>query len=143
MGKVERENKSIVKKYYETVLNTGDVTNISEFISENYTEFFQNESYELGIEGAIKHIIGVRETYPDFKLQIDFQIAEMDFVASSYTMTGTHLGKWMDIKPTGKKIHVTGVNIDKLKNGKIVEHCGAANLFHALLDIGAIKINEE
>jgi hypothetical protein len=38
MGKVESENKSIVKEYYETVVNTGDVTHISEFISENYTE---------------------------------------------------------------------------------------------------------
>jgi predicted ester cyclase len=143
MGKVEIDNKSIVKEYYETVVNTGDVTHISEFISENYTEFFQNETYKLGIEGAVKHIIGVRETYPDLKLLIDFQIAEEDFVASCYTMTGTHLGKWMGIKPTGKKIHVTGVNIDKIKNGKIVEHGGAVNLFNAFLDIGAIRITEE
>ena len=58
-------------------------------------------------------------------------------------MTGNHLGKWMGIKPTGKRISVTGINVDKIKNGKIVEHGGAANLFNALLDIGAIKIIEE
>jgi len=143
MGKVETENKLLVKEYYETVVNTGDITHISKFISGDYSEIFQNEKYQLGIEGAIKHIIGVRETYPDLKLMIDFQIAEEDFVASSYTMTGTHLGKWMGIKPTGKKINVTGVNVDKIKNGKIVEHGGAANLFNALLDIGAIRISEE
>ena len=57
-------------------------------------------------------------------------------------MTGTHLGKWMGIKPTGKIIQVTGVNLDKVINGKIVEHGGATNLFESLLEIGAIRIIE-
>jgi predicted ester cyclase len=55
-------------------------------------------------------------------------------------MTGTHEGLWMGIKPTGKRIQVTGVNIDRLIGGKLVEHSGAANLFDGLLDIGAIKV---
>ena len=39
----------------------------------------------------------------------------------------------------GKKFEITGVNVDKIVNGKIVEHGGAANMFEALLDIGAIQ----
>ena len=46
----------------------------------------------------------------------------------------------MGIKPTGKRIEVTGVNIDKIIANKIVEHDGAANMFDGLLEIGAIKI---
>ena len=143
MGKLENSNKSLVKDYYETVVNTGNVSRISEFISENYTEVFQNETSRLGIEGAIKHIQGVRENYTDLNLRIDYQIAEGDLVATCYTRTGTHNGNWMGIKPTGKRICVTGVNIDKIKNGKMIEHGGAANLFDALSDIGAIKIIEQ
>ncbi|MCX6241495.1 MAG: ester cyclase [Bacteroidetes bacterium] len=143
MGKLENSNKSLVKDYYETVVNTGNVSRISEFISENYTEVFQNETSRPGIEGAIKHIQGVRENYTDLNLRIDYQIAEGDLVATCYTMTGTHNGNWMGIKPTGKRICVTGVNIDKIKNGKMIEHGGAANLFDALSDIGAIKIIEQ
>jgi len=29
-------------------------------------------------------------------------------------MRGMHTGYWMGIKPTGKRIEVTGVNIDKM-----------------------------
>ena len=46
----------------------------------------------------------------------------------------------MGIKPTGKKVTFTGVNLDKVINRKIVEHGGAANLLHTLLEIGAIKV---
>ena len=140
MGKLENSNKSLVKDYYETVVYTGNISRITEFVSDNYTEVFQNETNRLGVEGAIKHIQGVRETYMDLNLRIDYQIAEGDLVATGYTMTGTHNGNWMGIKPTGKRIYVAGVNIDKIKNGKIVEHGGAANLFNAFLDIGIIKI---
>jgi predicted ester cyclase len=137
------DNKKIVRKYIEEVLNTGDADRTPEFVSSEYTEVFDNKKYPVGIEGAKDHILGVRETYPDIHMKIDFQIAEADWVATSYVMSGTHSGTWMGIKPTNKKIEVTGVNLDRLVDGKIVEHGGAANLFTALLDIGAITLVKE
>lgn len=137
---MKTDNKSIVRQFIEQIINTGNVENIAGVISPDYVEVFNNLSYPVGIEGAIEHVKGVRKTYPDLKLTIDLQIAEGDWVATCYTMTGTHQGEWMGIAPTGKKIEVTGVNIDKVVDGKIVEHGGAANLFDSLLNIGAIKV---
>jgi predicted ester cyclase len=137
---MKRDNKLIVKDYIENVLNAGDITLIPMFISSNYVEVYNNVRYAVGIEGAKEHLTGVRRTYPDINLSIDQQIAENDWVATCYTMKGTHSGSWMGIKPTGKAITVTGVNIDKLIDGKIVEHGGAANMFEGLLDIGAIRL---
>lgn len=133
-------NKRIVREYIEEVINTGNIENISNYIAEDYSEVFDNKRYLLGVAGAIEHISGVRNTYPDLKLEINLQIAEGEWVATCYTMTGTHLGEWMGIKPTGKEIMVTGVNVDKVVNGKIIEHSGAANLFNSLLGIEAIRI---
>jgi predicted ester cyclase len=132
--------KSLVKDYIELVLNAGDISLIPKYVSPDYVEIYNNKKYSVGIEGAKDHIIGVRNNYPDIKLSINQQIAEGEWVATCYTMSGTHKGSWMGIKPTGKKIMVTGVNIDKIVDGKIVEHGGAANMFEGLLDIGAIKI---
>jgi predicted ester cyclase len=139
---INEANIKVVTQYIEKVLNTGNTNDIDVFISPDYTELYQQQRYSIGIEGAKKHIMGVRETYPDLHLSIDQQFSDGDWVITSYTMTGTHLGKWMRIKPTGKLIHVTGVNLDKVVNGKIVEHGGATNLFESLLEIGAIRIIE-
>jgi predicted ester cyclase len=55
-------------------------------------------------------------------------------------MTGIHAGNWLGMLPTGKAMSVTGVNTDKIRDGKIVEHGSAANMFEAFLEIGDINI---
>lgn len=101
---MKTSKKTIVKDYIEKVINTGDIGIITRFISHDYVEIYNNKRFPIGIEGAIEHIKGVRNTYPDLKLSIDNQIEEGDFVATCYTMRGTHTGSWMGNKPTGKKM---------------------------------------
>ena len=139
---MSNKNKDIVRKYIDTILNTGDTNHISDFIAEEYTEIHDGKKYKMGIKGAIDHVVGVRNTYPDIQLKIDQQFSDGDYVITCYTMSGTHSGEWMGIKPTNKKITVTGVNVNRIKEGKIVEHGGAANLLMPLLDAQAIKINQ-
>ena len=135
-------NKILIQKYINEIVNTGKTENISEYIDDNYTEIYDGRVYHLGISGAIDHINGVRNTYPDLTIKIDHQIAEGNWVATSYTMTGTHSGEWMGIRPTYKKIKSSGINFDCIVGGKIVEHSGAANLLEPLLNVGALKIND-
>jgi predicted ester cyclase len=135
----EEENKRLVRRYLEEVVNTGDVTRIAEFIAPEYEEVYRNVRYPMGIEGAKKHVLGGRETYPDIEVRIERQIAEGDWVVSQITARGTHRGTWLGIKPTGKVLEFTGVNVDKVVNGRIVEHGGAANLLEPLLESGAVR----
>jgi predicted ester cyclase len=134
------DNKELIRKYIEEVINTGNINEMEKFISPNYTEIHEGKRHHVGIKGAIEHIVGVRHTYPDLKITVDQQIAEGDWVATCITARGTHKGSWLGIKPTGKQVSFTGVNIEKVENGKITEHGGAANLLFQLLEIGAIKV---
>jgi len=134
------ENRLLVRRYYEEVVSTGSVDRIPEFISPDYTEVHENRRYPLGIEGARQHLLGVRRTYPDLRLEVVRQIAEGDLVASEVIMRGTHRGEWLGMAPTGKSVVVTAVNIDRVAEGLIVEHGGAANLLSPLLEIGAIRV---
>ena len=43
----------------------------------------------------------------------------------------------MGMKPTGKKLEISLVNVDRVIDGRIVEHGGAANMLEPLLEIGA------
>ena len=103
-------------------------------------EIHNNVCHELGLDGARAHVKGVRETYPDLQLTIQQQIAEGDYVVTLATARGTHRGVWMGIRPTNKTVEITTVNIDRISNGRIVEHGGAADLLGPFLAIGAIQI---
>ena len=131
-------NKTIIRRFIEEIENTGDISNIREFISENYVEIYLGKSFHLGIEGAIDHVLGVRRVFPDLKMTIENQISEGEWVVTIYSVTGTFEREWFHMKPTGMPIVFTGVNVDRIKDGKIIEHGGAANLLDPLLNAGVI-----
>lgn len=133
------DNKSIIRRYIDEIENTGDVSNIREFIAEEYVEIYEGERYEIGIKGAIDHILGVRRVFPDLKLTIENQISEGEWVVTVYSVTGTFTDEWFGMKPTGKPITFTGVNVDRIRDGKIIVHGGAANLMDPLLKAGVIN----
>jgi predicted ester cyclase len=54
-------------------------------------------------------------------------------------MTGTHKGEFIGITRTNKVIEIFGVDIDRIINGRIVEHCGADTTFDAFWNNGLIK----
>ena len=63
----------------------------------------------------------------DLHVTVDGQVAEGDLVVTWWTMRGTHQGKWRGIQPTCKAMILTGVNIQRIRAGLILEHWGAAN----------------
>jgi predicted ester cyclase len=133
-------NKEVVRRFYEEVINRRRVELIPELVSAEYTEVMDGRRYEVGLEGAKAHVLGVRETYPDLHLTIDRQIGEGEWVVTCITASGTHSGEWIGISPTGKKVTFTGVNVDRVVGGRLVEHGGAANMLGPLLEIGAIRV---
>ena len=134
------ENKTLVRRYYEEVVNTGNVSRLAEFISPAYVEVHNNTRHPIGLEGAKEHVLGVRETYPDLHLTVEQQIAEGEWVVTRVTARGTHEGVWLGMRPTGRRLEMSAVNIDRVVDGRIVEHGGAANLLEPFLEIGAIRI---
>jgi steroid delta-isomerase-like uncharacterized protein len=59
--------------------------------------------------------------FPDLKLMVEDQIAEGDKVVTRWSATGTHQGELLGIPPTGKQTTATGITIDRIQGGKIVE----------------------
>ncbi len=133
------DNMRKIKHFYEHVTSNNLIDEISEYIAENCIVRIGDKIFPVGIEGMKQHMIEVRKTYPDLKMTIIRQYNDGDTVISEFIMEGTHLGEWLGMKPTGKKLLMTGVDIDRLVDGKIVEHGGAVNTFEALFEEGIIK----
>jgi predicted ester cyclase len=96
------DNLRLVRRFYEEVVNTGDVHRLAEFVPP------------VGIKGMTAHVPAVRTTYPGVHLAIERQIAEGEWVATCVTARGTHRGVWLGMGPTGTQVepspvrHTTG-----------------------------------
>ena len=93
----------------------------------------------IGIDGMRQHLEAVKKTYPDYTMKIIRQYEVDGYVISEFIMKGTHVGDFFGITPTNKVLEITGVDIDKIIDGKIVEHGGAANTFETFIEHHLIK----
>lgn len=134
------EPRETVRRFYDEVVSTGNVDRIAEFIASGCVEVDGEHCVESGIEGMADHVRGVRRVYPDLEIAVERQIVEGEWVVTVFTARGTHAGEWLGIKPTGRRLTFTGVNVDRVVEGRIVEHGGAANMLIPFLESGALRV---
>ena len=127
-----------IKYFYETVISENQIERMAEFISPECCVKMGEKLIQVGIEGMKEHIKATKQTYPAYRMKIIKQFCDGDYVISEFIMEGTHKGEWIGIKPTGKRLVFTGVDIDKVIDGLIVEHGGAVNTFETLFEAGMI-----
>ena len=72
-------------------------------------------------------------------MKIIRQYTDGDYVISEFILRGTHKGDFLGITPTNKVLEITGVDIDRVVDGKIVEHGGSTETFGTFWTNGLIK----
>jgi steroid delta-isomerase-like uncharacterized protein len=58
---------------------------------------------------------------PDLHFEVDDTITEKDKLVVYWTITGTHRGEFLGVPPTNKKVAFSGITINQIRDGKIIE----------------------
>ncbi|GAA5165398.1 MULTISPECIES: ester cyclase [Amycolatopsis] len=80
----------------------------------------------------------LRSAFPDFSAKIHWQTVEGDVVTTFKTYSGTHEGELLGLAPTGKHVEFGTVDAMRVRDGRITEHWGVANLYSVLQQVGAL-----
>jgi steroid delta-isomerase-like uncharacterized protein len=114
-----QENAAIIRRFTEKVITQGDIHSAAEFVWEDVVEQVPLPGQGPGLEG-LKDILRVmRSGFPDLDFSVKEQIVEGDKVASRFEWTGTHKGAFLGVPATGRQVHVWGIVIDRLEQGRI------------------------
>ena len=82
---------------------------------------------EPGLAG-VEQIIGLyHAVFPDLTLSCDDIVPSGDKVAVRWTATGTHEGDQLGVPATHRKVTLSGIDIVRIANGRIVERWGEGN----------------
>lgn len=131
--------KELVKYFYEVIVSENMLDELSRYISEDCVQRIGEKTVFTGVDGMKQHLLALKKTYPDYTMKIIRQYIESDYVISEFIMKGTHKGNFIGIKPSNKVLEITGINIDKVTDGRIVEHGGAANTFETFFEHHLIR----
>jgi steroid delta-isomerase-like uncharacterized protein len=79
-----------------------------------------------------------RAAFHGLQVTVEDMVAEGDKVTCRFTARGVHKGEFMGLPPTGKEIRMTGIEIFRLRDGKIAELWGEANLMGLMQQLGLL-----
>jgi steroid delta-isomerase-like uncharacterized protein len=90
-----------------------------------------------GLDG-IKQLVAVyHAVFPDLSVTTDDVLISDDRVAVRWTATGTHQGDQLGVPATGKQVRLTGIDILRVQDGRVVERWGETNGLEMMQQIGS------
>ena len=130
--------KAIVRTNTERVQGQGDYALFDELFSDKFVDHTPQPGTTPDKDGVRILYHRLREAFPDFSPVIHWQTVDGDIVTTFKTYHGTHLGPLFGIEPTGRKIHFETVDAMRVRDGKITDHWGVANLFSLMQQLGGL-----
>jgi steroid delta-isomerase-like uncharacterized protein len=133
------ENKAVVRRHYEVGWNQKKLESVDETHAKNCVHHDLSNPLPIkGSEKIKKRLATVMEAFPDIQFSILDMIAEQDKVVVYWQVSGTHQGVFAGIEPTGKKVKIHGIIINRLENKKIVENWVVRDTFGLMVQLGVI-----
>jgi predicted ester cyclase len=136
-----QENREKTRRVLEEAFGQGKLEVVDEVLDPNFVCWDPNsESGEIRgadtIKGEIEYF---RNAIPDLTYTVEDQVAEGDKVVTRYTASGTHQGEFFGVAPTGNRIEMSGIQMDRFdESGKLVEEWPEYDLLGAMKQMGAV-----
>jgi predicted ester cyclase len=131
-------NKAVVRRLFE-VWNTDKLDAIEELYAADYVADYRPYAPLRHGHDAIKGMVQrAHIAFPDYHEELEEMIAEGDKVVVRLTITGTQLGQWGPLPPTGKPVRFEEIVILRFVDGKVAGQRGLPDNLAALRQVGVV-----
>jgi steroid delta-isomerase-like uncharacterized protein len=132
------QNKMLVRRFVEAVDKQDFVAATACLATEALKVHIAGVPHPLDYETFLQFGQMWHAAFPDEQTTFEDQVAEGDKVVSRMASTATHQSDFQGIPATGKKIRVTGIWVDRVAEGKIVERWGVVDMLGVMQQLGVI-----
>lgn len=137
------QNKVLVRRFVEAADKLDFATATACLAPVELKVHLAGVPHPLDFETFLQFGQAWHAAFPDEQTVFEDQVAEGDKVVSRMRSTATHQGEFQGMAPTGKQINVTGIWIDRIANGKIVERWGVVDMLAVMQQLGVIPTPEQ
>lgn len=135
--------RALLERFYDTVYILPNLAEAQNAITPDYIDHNPvNTKSVSGIEGLKYTSKLFRTGFPDLVIAIEDLIVGRDRIVARIRMRGTHQGEFMGLKPTGKRIDVSAVEIYAIVGEKISERWGNLDGIALFQQLGVIQTRE-
>ena len=124
-------NKALARRVFEEVLNARNMAALDQLAAADYEEHNHLPGQRTGLDGLRdRYTMVLNGLDPHFT--IEDVIAEGDRVVLRWTNSGRHVAEFLGMPPTGKSFTIGGIEIWRVKDGKLAEHWDMVDVFGQL-----------
>ena len=129
--------RELVERLHAELFASGDLATLDRFFAPDVVSHNMPPGFPSGIAGVRRFFETFRAAFPDVTVRVDEVVAEGDRAAVATTIEGTHEGELLGLAPTGRRVAVTGIDLVRVRDGRIVEHRGLTDTVGLLRQLGA------
>jgi steroid delta-isomerase-like uncharacterized protein len=139
-GACDKKAKVLLDKVLE-MWNKGDMALIPElYTADAVATTSSMPAPYVGHEGIRQWVGNTRAMIPDLVMAFPEVLAKPGRIVTVWTMTGTQTGPLVTpmgtLPPSGRKVSISGMSIDYLKDGKFVKEVVIYNVLEMMMQMG-------
>jgi steroid delta-isomerase-like uncharacterized protein len=128
-----------MRRALEEVMAHGNVAIINQLFAGDFAGH-DTAGGTFGREEFREGVIAMLTAFSDRHLVIEDQLVAEDKVVTRWTATGVHSGPFNGIPATGRQVTMTGISIDRVAGGKIIESWEVTDDAGLLRQLGVLPL---
>jgi steroid delta-isomerase-like uncharacterized protein len=132
------QNKAVVRRYYDEVLNQGHLSVLDDIAADDYVENDPFPGQGNGLADFKARVSTLLTAFSPCTFTIEDVVAEGDRVVVRWHSSGTHSGEFLGMPPTDREYTIAGIDIHRLADGRMVEHWHVVDQLSQLQQLGMI-----
>ena len=132
------QNKNTVTSFIDALFTKGDLGAVDEYLAEDFVDHDPPMGGSSSREGMRAAGAMFRTAFPDWHSDLGLLVGEDDLVVEHFTASGTQQGEIFGVPPSGKTVSLPGINIWRVRDGRIVERWGRLDDLGLLRQLGLV-----
>jgi steroid delta-isomerase-like uncharacterized protein len=117
---MDESSGQVMQRAFEEIMTRGNIAAINELFASDFVGH-DTSGGTFGREEFREGVLAMLSAFSDRQVKIADQVVAGDKVATRWQATGVHAGEFNGIPATGRRVSLTGISIDRITGGRIVE----------------------
>lgn len=132
------QNKQTVSAFITALFTHGDLGAVDTYLAADFVDHDPPFGTGGGREGMRAAGAMFRGAFPDWHSDLGLLVGEGDLVVEQFVASGTQQGEVMGVPGDGRTVRLRGINIFRVRDGKILERWGRLDELGVLRQLGLV-----